>query len=189
MNHINDCEINEIDHEASIAWLKYGLGHRSSPMLISSPAWLLYHGDDGVTWGYIKDGKFKLSSTTYPEVCPIPSDKSLQEIRIFTPTFEVLIWRRENQLHGRLLRDEKPPISNSSVGRQNEERLLLYGHIIDSRDGFTHVGDGTGAEQVLPLVLAEGNASWPRMFICHYFSQDEDSGCVRVAATRLLEVK
>jgi hypothetical protein len=71
-----------------------------------------------------------------------------------------------------------------------EERPLLGDRVIEHKDGFTGVGDGTGAEQVLPLRLPQGSMSArPRLVVRHYFASDERTGCIRVAASRLVEVK
>jgi hypothetical protein len=110
----------------------------------------------------------------------VPSVQTLLEMRVFLPLLEVLIWRTEDGLRGRILRDVARNGQEGPLAPDDEERLLLAGHLIEHREGFTRVGDGTGAEQ--------GTPAWPRLRVRHYFKSDEATGCVRVAVTRLVEV-
>jgi CRISPR-associated protein (TIGR03984 family) len=190
MNRIEGCQIDRIDAAASRAWLCHVRGHGALPAPLGSPAWLLCHCDDGVTWGCLDGGVWRLGSEVFSEVCPVPSEINIQELRLFSPTCEVLIWRRETELRGRILHDGAPPLLDSPTKPQYEERLLLGGRVAETRDGFTRVCDGTGFGQVLPPILVHGRYTCPSILaVRHYFSQDKDSGCVRVAATRLVEVK
>ena len=62
--------------------------------------------------------------------------------------------------------------------------------VTGSTVGTARVGDGTGAEQALPLLVAEDPPSpWPRLVVRHYFARDAETGAVRVTATRLVEVR
>jgi hypothetical protein len=71
-----------------------------------------------------------------------------------------------------------------------QDRLLISDLVGEYRNGFTRVGDGTGAEQALPLRVAEGPAhAWPRLRVRHYLERDQATGSIRVVASRLVEVK
>lgn len=83
-----------------------------------------------------------------------------------------------------------PPVNDGPLTPHDEERLLLAGRVREQEDGFTRVDDGTGAEHALPFsVRDQSSSSWPRLRVRHYFARDEQTGCVRVVATRLVEVK
>jgi CRISPR-associated protein (TIGR03984 family) len=187
---VRGCEIEQLDTERCKAWIGYVLGERPQPLPITPPAWALFHCDDGVTWGYFDDGTWRLGSQVFPDVSPRLSAISLQELRVFCRAFEVLIWRAQDGYRGRVLRDVEPSSVLDPLAPDEEERPLLGDRAIEQRGRFTRVGDGTGAEQVLPLRLPQGFMSArPRLVLRHYFARDERTGCVRVAASRLVEVK
>lgn len=190
MTSVEGCQIERLDHTASKAWLDWVLGHATAPMELGAPAWALCHCDDGVTWGRLESGAWKLGSSVFPDLCPTPSEISIQELRVFSRAAEVLLWRADDGLRGRVLWDSVPPLSDGATRPADEDRLLLAGRGGEPRDGFTRVGDGTGAEQALPLRVTDGpSTSWPRLCVRHYFARDAETGGVRVAATRLVEVK
>lgn len=187
---VHGCEIEQLDAEACKAWIGYVLGERRQPLPVTAPAWALFHCDDGVTWGYFDKSTWRLGCDVFPEISPRPSAISLQELRVFCRAFEVLIWRTEEGFGGRLLRDVEGSAALGPLAPDKEERPLLGDRVIEHKDGFTGVGDGTGAEQVLPLRLPQGSMSArPRLVVRHYFAGDERTGCIRVAASRLVEVK
>lgn len=190
MTHIEGCDLERIDGAASKAWLDHVLGRGAAPVALSDPAWVLCHCDDGVTWGRREGSGWLLGSPVFPDLCPQPSELGLQELRVFSAAAEVLIWRVGDGLRGRILRDSAVPVKNASCSPRDENRLLVSGRVGEFRNGFTRVGDGTGAEQALPLRVAEGPAhAWPRLRVRHFFARDEATGSVRVVATRLVEVK
>jgi len=190
MTHIEGCELERIDGAASKAWLDNVLGRGAAPLELSDPAWVLCHSDDGVTWGKREGTGWLLGSTAFPDLCPQPAELGLQELRVFSAAAEVLIWRVDDGLRGRILRDSVALVGDASCSHHDENRLLVSGRVGEFRTGFTRVGDGTGAEQALPLRVAEGPAhAWPRLRVRHFFVRDEASGSVRVVATRLVEIK
>jgi CRISPR-associated protein (TIGR03984 family) len=185
---IAGCQLEQLDQVASRRWLDFVLGRGAAPGDLGNRAWLLCHCDDGVTWGRREGDAWHLGSSYFPELCPAPSESNIVEMRAFSPAVEVLIWRAENGFCGRMLRDAEP--ADQFDRWDDEERLLLASHVVESRQGFTRVGDGSGAEQALPLHVTEGtSSSWPRLCVRHYFARDDRTGCVRVVATRLVEVK
>jgi CRISPR-associated protein (TIGR03984 family) len=186
---IAGCAIEPIDGAASTAWLSYVLGDAKAPTVFGEPMWLLCHCDDGVTWGRYEGGVWRLGSDVFPDLCPRPAAATLLELRLFSPVTEVLIWRTHSGLRGRILRDSTQPNVDPACLPDDEERLLMIGRVIDRKEGFTRVANGAGAEMALPVQLGEGLAAWPRLRVRHYFACDEDTGCVRVVATRLVEVK
>ena len=190
MSRVAGCQIEPLDHLACKAWLDHALGHAGAPADLGNHAWVLCHSDDGVTWGRRGGEGWHLASTVFPDLCPVPSETGLQEMRVFSPEAEVLIWRTEESLCGRVLRDTSPGDVQEALRPDTEDRLLLSGRVSERRDGFTRVCNGAGAEQILPLRVAEGPSSrWPRLRVRHYFARDDKTGCVRVAATRLVEVR
>lgn len=191
MSLVERCQIDRLDGASCRARLDQVLGSSEALVseLIEPPAWLLCHCDDGVTWGLVDDGGWRLGSMVFPDLCPTPSATTLQELRIFSRKCEILIWRDRVGLSGRILRESPTPVDDDPCAPHDDKRILLAGRVGEHLNGFTRVSDGTGAEQALPLRITEGPShSWPRLRVRHYFARDAESGCVRVAATRLVEV-
>lgn len=192
------CSIAPIDEagcEQIVAWLR---GEKSAPDTFdSSFAWALAHSDDGVTWGRLDEeaGRWRLGHDAFPDVSPPIRVEALQELRVFGAGGEVLIWRSDGGLRGRLLEDSEPGDSTGDDTDPlcpSDELRIVRGDRIreDASDGFTRVTDATGAEQVLPLTLAEAKLRRRkvRLHVRHYWAQNVDDGTVRIAVTRLVKL-
>jgi CRISPR-associated protein (TIGR03984 family) len=190
MSLLHGCHVERIDHQGCRAWLSYVLGESGAPLAWDAPTWLLCHCDGGVTWGRLTERRWQLGSAAFSDLCPTPTERSVQELRVFCRASEVLIWRSGDGLLGRILTDTAPAESSGPLAPHDEPRLLLGGQIVEERDGFTRVRNGAGREQALPLTgLQRPWAEWPRLYVRHYFARDEETGFVRVAVTRLVELK
>lgn len=185
-----------LDADACQRYLSWLLGDRDpaseGPFGLN---WALVHCDNGVTWGRFDAGAgiWRLGNLIVPEVSPSIRRESLHELRLFGETGEVLIWRMETSLQGRVLRDSDPasdPGDGSNPLRPSDDSRILRGaHVVaQCNHDFTHVGDRTGAEQVLPLaVTAEQlRTGQVRLAARHYYESDSETGAVRIAATRLV---
>lgn len=164
--------------------------------------WLLAHTDSGVTWGLVENGTMRLSSRAVAAWPTPPIDPgSLQQLRVFGAHGEILIWRDEDhrapmKLRGRKLLDREdgsPPDTQPRVGR----RVVAASRVAPrgaSVGGFTAVAEGNGRTQVVPLALSDadfapkGRKGWYPLAleIKEYFERDPDTGCVRIAASRLV---
>ena len=164
---------------------------------VAGTCWLLAHCDDGVVWGrYDKTKKkWKLSSEPFPCISPELRKDNLQQLRLFGENMEVLIWRAENNFQGRILQDEEGT-EEENLHPQIETRILVGDRILDGPcDNFTLVGDAGGSRHAVPFCCKEddfekrGHPHWPlRLTIKHYLTQDQDTGVVRVTASRLVKV-
>lgn len=189
MNEIVGCLIEPFDDKLAQAWLDWINGSQAEPVAITESAWLLAHCESGVTWGRLDGKHWLLGSDFFADLCPRPKPATILEARIFSPAEEILIWKTKSGLRGRRLKDG-PSISSADPARpQDECRLLLAGQVIDPRNGFTRVGDGIGAEQALPLTVAQPPVPWPRLVVRHYFTRDSETGAVRVVVSRLVEIR
>jgi hypothetical protein len=58
------------------------------------------------------------------------------------------------------------------------------------KSGFSHIADGTGAEQVIPIEVSNEQLEKRSVRLCvrHYYEQDDESGSARIAATRLVNL-
>lgn len=180
--------------ERYVSWL-LGEGNAAAPEEASGLVWALAHCDDGVTWGCYDAGVWRLGNHVAPEVSPPIRLETLQELRLFGERAEVLVWRTDAGLRGRVLRETDPAADRGDESNplrpSNESRILRGGSVLaQRRHGFTHIGDGAGAEQVLPLAVSNEQlrAAQVRLDVCHYYEADAETGAVRIAATRLVRL-
>ena len=171
-----------IAEQASI-WLNWLTGS-GPPMETHGVRFALAHADSGLTWGYVDDQRqWKLGSAVDPALCPVPMAKSLHELRLFGNTAEVLIWRGDNELRGRILADDGIVFDFSAPLCPLNEGRRLRGECREMRDGFKRYVDAGGAQHLAP-------ESFPEEFsVRHYFEQDPETGAVRIAATRFVPEK
>ena len=93
-----------------------------------------------------------------------------------------------------MLRDAGSPTEPDDPLRTSDERRILRGDTVRSalRQGFTHITDRAGAEQVIPLTVTADHLQrrLVRLHVRHYWEEDSDedapTGAVRIAATRLV---
>jgi CRISPR-associated protein (TIGR03984 family) len=182
-----------------LSWVSRGA---EQPAGSGEPVWLLAHCDDGVIWGHRRtpDQSWALSSHVFPELGASLIPERLQEMRVFGPREEWLIWRGETTLLGRRLADQAQPGGCQSCEPLSDTRVLIGDRWQGSREGFTLVADGAGSRQAVPLECPRGafegsgksgaeRAAWPlRLHLCHYLNSDTVTGAVRVAASRLVDV-
>jgi CRISPR-associated protein (TIGR03984 family) len=191
------CDLSMLDSAACERYLGWLLGEKEAnePEGARGLAWALAHCDDGVTWGR-HDASAKVwhfGNQAIPEVSPSIRPEALQELRVFGEAGEVLIWRTDAGLRGRMLLDASPGADRSNesdfLRPSNESRILRGDHVVEQCEhGFSRVGDRTGAEQVLPLEVTKEqlHAAQVRLEVRHYYQSDADTGAVRIAATRLV---
>ena len=150
--------------------------------------WLLGYFDDGVVWGRVEAGVWRLSNDVYPEVSPEPRRRHLQELRLFGPDGEALLWRTAGDLKGRVVIDESMDPGQQPARPSSESRLLLGDRVVDARAGFTLVEERDGRRQALPLECSESDLSAGRVVLTvrNYFEEDGNTGMVRIGVTRLV---
>jgi CRISPR-associated protein (TIGR03984 family) len=194
------CVIKPIDAMACERYFAWLLGEpQAAPAEdATNLVWALAHCDDGVTWGRYDQAQatWHFASAVEPDVSPPLRRETLQELRIFGEPGEILIWRSDAALHGRVLRDTEPPpdqLDESDPLRPDDESRILRGDLVPTayENGFSRIADrGTGSEQVLPAVVTPDGlrARRARLGVRHYFQQDTESGTVRIAVTRLVNL-
>jgi len=192
---LEGCTIETLDNEKCRAYLNWVIDGVVLSKSLKNIPWLLAHCHDGVTWGrfdnVLKD--WLLSSTPFPILCPRISESNLLEIRLFGSVHEILIWRTENGFSGRCLSDKQELDNNDPCRPDDETRILLGDRVLEpSKNGFTRVGTARGLQQALPLECTDKDFTgghWPlRLKMRHYFEQDDETGAVRVNASRLVNI-
>lgn len=166
--------------EQASAWQDWLTGRETRPTETYAVRFALAHSDSGVTWGYLDDqGQWKLSCDVDPGLSPMPTTESLHELRLFGTRTEVLIWRGEVGLQGRVLTDDGTAFDESDPLRPLNEGRCVRGNPRASVGGFVRYVDAGGAEHLVPETLGQ-------LSVRHYFEQEMSTGGVRVAATRLV---
>ncbi|MCL4216871.1 MAG: hypothetical protein KJ052_07680 [Candidatus Hydrogenedentes bacterium] len=156
--------------------------------------WLLAHCHDGVTWGLWSDGSgWATGDTAFPEVCPRISSDNLLELRLFDETHELLLWRSKDSFAGRICEETDEAVEEWAKPAE-ELRVILGDRMLapPSRE-FTLVGDGAGARHAVPMTCEEAwfkGGLWPlRLKMRHYFERNEETGAVRAAMSRLVNLE
>jgi len=149
-------------------------------------AWLLAHSDGGVTWGHFKNGTWKLASSVFPDIAPPLEKARLQQLRIFGPTSEHMLWRTPGGFAGRVCAQAPEP-EESYLKPDTEYRPLLGDRPDQHKDGFSVISIASGRRQALPLTFPDPFKP-AFLKVVHHFRQDE-SGAVRVALSRLAELE
>ena len=203
---IMGCKIESLSGEACERYLDWLCGGADAEVGFDSDGlkWALAHSDDGVTWGYYSEGdkRWRLGNEVMDEISPSIRRLTLQELRLFGPLYEVLIWRVATGFCGRILRDDPGLVGEwdrSDPLRYAKERRILRGDrlVRELELRFTRIADGTGAEQVVPVTVSgdafcgsDGHRRMPlQLLVRHYYQQDPASGAVRVAASRLVDLE
>ena len=200
MTTVYGCTIQPVAVAACKALIAWVNGTGSAIAEAANTDWLLAHCNDGVVWGRwdVQQNRWRLSTVQFPKygrVSPLLAEENLQQLRVFGSEREVLVWRTEGGFTGRVL------IEGSGTVRQElqpkEEKHILVGDrlLAGPVDGFSLVGDARGSRHAVPLLCEEkdfkdGNRTrWPlRLTVRHYFTQNEDTGVVQIAASRLVKV-
>lgn len=163
------------------AWLDWLTGSGPPPAETHGVHFSLAHSDSGVTWGFLDElGQWRLGAAVDPALCPVPTAKSLHELRLIGETAEVLIWRGDGKLQGRILADNDSVRDFSHALSPMNEGRRLRGECRETRDGFKRYVDVGGAQHLAPEPFPEDFS------VRHYLEQDPDTGAVRIAATRLV---
>jgi CRISPR-associated protein (TIGR03984 family) len=195
MAELAGCLIEPLDDSACRPTLAWITGSREV-QITDGVELLLAHCYDGVTWGRLdhETSEWRLACIAFAARAPMPVEQNLLELRLFGKALEILIWREERGFRGRRLSDQA--YSEEHLRPMDESRILLGDRLLEPpKGGFSRVGSPTGAEQVVPVEIFDEvfqKSPWPlRLDVRHYLEADDETGAVRIAATRLvgLEVK
>ncbi|HXK58581.1 MAG TPA: CRISPR-associated protein Csx19 [Acidobacteriota bacterium] len=195
MSRLKGCTIEPLSPEACEQILGWVAGGAQMPESHDGLRWLLAHCYDGVTWGKRENSHWRLSSTSFPDLCPIVSKDNLLEMRLFGEEGEIMIWRSEKGFLGRRLADQQEQI-DEAIRPEDEIRILLGDRLVpdlpNPRDGFSRVATAGGTQQAVPVECTKDDFCGGRWPLCltvrHYFEENPETGAVRVAATRLVNV-
>lgn len=183
-----------LDHKQCMPYLHWVINGEKDSITGHTFNFLLTHCYDGVVWGRLNsDNAWRLSSQVFKGVGPDISESNLLEIRLFGNEQEILIWNTDQGFLGRLLCDKPDANSEEHFQPDDETRILLGDKYLDAQEGFTLVGTARGLQQAVPLECTREDFSDHRLpfrlKLRHYFEQDKCTGVVRVAASRLKNVK
>lgn len=174
---IHGAAIETLTSKECQCWIDWLRGEGSGPGLAQNVMFALAHCDSGVTWAFLDARRaWCLGSSFDPDLCPVPSVAHLQELRFVGAQSEVLIWKGGDGLVGRILSDRSDELA-PHLQPWDESRHLLGNPKRNVGDFILYV-DGGGAQHMAPY-------TFPKEFLVrHYFEEDQDTGAVRVAASR-----
>ena len=155
--------------------------------------WLLAHADDGVIWGKREGAGFKLSSgvlfakrQAYPALQVEFRPLTLQQVRVFGPDGELLVWREGDGFRARLALDG-PQAPDCAI----EERHLLWGRgqrdVVERREGFVLLEEGGLGVCHAPPLEPNGEQRL-KLRVRHYLAYD-DEGQAYIRMSRLVDLE
>lgn len=152
--------------------------------------YLLAHADDGVIWGRLNDEELIISHDVAPEHSPPLRAETLQTVRLFAVTGELLVWRDEvGAWVGRFITEMISGATAEWSEAYEEKQVLLGTYAKPLERGFSLLSEGSqGLFHVVPIHLS-GQIDEERrplhLVVRHYLKAD-NYGFVRVDASRLL---
>lgn len=197
MTVLGGATLEPLDVADCAAYLSWA-GGGAAPPGAAGYRWLLAHSDAGVTWGRLDGGRWTLSSSLFPRISPPLRASAIQQVRFFGPTAEALIWRTAQGPRGRVLADDGDLAADNPLRPADGRQVLIGDRLLDGPvEGFSLIGDGDGSRHAVPLALGAdafavdgGRARWwpARLALRSYFEQDAETGAVRVAVSRLVDL-
>lgn len=137
----------------------------------------LAHADDGVIWGYFENDAWHWSGQAFPTLLPVINFTRLQQLRLFGRDGEVLLWRADSELCGRVIVDE----GDEAVKYFDEAQLLWGTAEGEPVDGFKTMREGSqGLRHAPPSAIADFGMLATR----NYIAYDMDN-CAYIKASRL----
>jgi CRISPR-associated protein (TIGR03984 family) len=144
---------------------------------------LLLHADDGVIWGRLVGDSLTTSSDAYEVVATPLRRKTVQQLRLFGAQGELLLWRTNNGMAGRVVTTD----ADTAVGQGNyyDENHLLWGEkTAESVKGFTLLREG--ARELLHAPPGTGQKA--KLKVRHYIQCDA-TGQAYVALSRVVALE
>lgn len=144
--------------------------------------YLLIHADDGVIWGYISEKGLKISGEAFPKAVNVKLRwETIQQLRLFGEQDELFTWRTQHGLNKPILKTDDPD------QEQIDERVLLWGEVIDTNDGFSLCYEGEqGLVHAPPYPAEEGEAIY--LIMRQSIGYDND-GQLQVTNSRLVDLQ
>lgn len=156
--------------------------------------YLLAHADDGVIWGWWKDGSLITSYEAADDrqqqtYCPELRDETLQQARIFNEQGEIYLWR--NSQDGNWRYRKLMDTGGDQMKQAYDEKQILWGtHARPAKYGFSTMSDGSqGLKHIIPPATfqADGKGRHLTLTVRHYLDES-DIGFVYVTYSRLVKL-
>jgi CRISPR-associated protein (TIGR03984 family) len=173
-----DTQMEFSDELALVAWLQEKAGQYNF-------LFLLGHAVDGVIWdGFAPGARLTLAGQVFPEYSARLHPNSLQELRLFSQSGELHLWKSEEKFSFRVINE---PASAEIPGEYYDEDYLLWGTAQQTSGSFTMMQDGAnGMNHAIPLPITRGNRAVLK--VRHYISYDEP-GQALVSMSRLCGIE
>lgn len=154
---------------------------------------MLAYADDGVIWGKVEQGNLLTSRDTFPQaqVSPALRPLTLQQLWLFGPQAELLLWCADDQWQARLIVE-----GAGTTSEFFDEWQILWGTRCEMvQSGFTLVADGALEHRHAPPIEIAADLFSPdedrrplRLQVRHYLETTPDTGLLRVHFSRLVRV-
>ncbi len=157
------------------------------------PLILLAHTDDGVLWGQLVGAVLIWSSHEFnqlspqwqrrvPQIVLLPQRKTLQQLRLFNESGELLIWRDGDQVRSQLCLD-----NNEDKATIPQTYCLWGDQVVATIGKFKLLQEGErGLWHAPPLNGQDGNEA--RLTVHHYVDYDE-MGQAYIYQSRLVHLE
>jgi hypothetical protein len=179
---LHGAETTRLDNVTAQQCVEWVLGCRdAAPDEVADVGWAVLQCDLSLVWAIRLGSKWVLASDACPHLQP-PDAATLRELRAFGPRTEALIWRADSAFCGRFLGDTGctvpahcEPIEHYMAFESGEDPAAVS----PLGQGFAVRTRSNGRLVVTP----EGDGVLLRQYL------GEDQGVLRIAATRLVEVR
>lgn len=150
--------------------------------------WVLGHAMDGLLWGQIAAGQLVLACDADATWGACLKSTTLLDLRIFDRTRELRIWRADGTLQCFLVSESQ--IDSPSLA-YDEPQIFIAGKRRDFLDAngvrFSLIEGPSGQRQAIPVDW-DGTREFQRLWVRHYVSPGDESGMLRVAESRLMDI-
>lgn len=147
--------------------------------------YLLAHADDGVIWGRVDPDGLR-TSHGIEEASPLLRASTLQQVRLFSPAGELLLWRSDIGWRARCVAD----IAGNADDLIDEDQILWGDTVKEPQDGFTQVREGSqGMRHAVPITVTADQLRQHglRLRVRHYITENED-GEASITLSRLVQL-
>jgi len=122
-------------------------------------------------------------SQNHPSIAVKLDAQTLQQVRVFGPSGELLVWRAADGFAARLIADGPQPLPEDQALPDMPYLLWGLGSVIETHDGFSLVRDKQGQRHAAPVeVTSLHNTNRLVLVVRHYLDYDaEDQAYVSLS--------
>lgn len=150
---------------------------------------LLAFADDGVVWGKSTGDALVLCSQEVFDALTITGITKLQQLYLFGPRGQILLWRESASFRASIIQDDGLPVEDENGSPVYfDEEYFLWGSAVEAESTApctTLVEENRGFVLKIPLQLTANQQA--SLKVRHYTTQDPD-GQLYIAFSRLVDL-